>query len=87
MALGILLLVEPRGDGRVGAGAESEYRQVAKAYRYAHIEVLISGATIALRPMDYVGEEPLVPGDYTYALSYDSAAGSRGQLQLVLVTE
>lgn len=71
--------------GRVRAGAQADYRQIAKAYRYAHIEVTIKGTTVALRPMDYVGEEPLAPGDYTYALSYDPAAG--GQLQLALISE
>lgn len=73
--------------GRVGAGRQSDYRQIAEAYRYAHIEVTINSSTVALRPMDYVGEEPLPPGDYTYALSYDPAARSRGQLQLELVRE
>jgi hypothetical protein len=73
--------------GRIPASSQSDYRQVAKAYRYAQIEVTIHGKTIALRPMDYVGEEPLAPGNYTYALSYDSTANSRVQLQLSLVVD
>jgi hypothetical protein len=73
--------------GRIPAGKQSGYRQIAKAYRYAHVEVTVKGATIVMRPMDYVGEEPLAPGKYTYALSYDPNAGEGAQLQLSLVKD
>jgi hypothetical protein len=73
--------------GRISAGSQSDYRQVAKAYRYAHVEVTINRKKAELRPMDYVGEDPLAPGNYMYALTYDPAASSRVQLQLSLIVE
>ena len=73
--------------GRIAAGAQSDYRQVAEAYRYAHVEARINGKMVALRPMDYVGEEPIAPGNYTYAISYNPAANPREQLQLSLMVD
>ena len=73
--------------GRIPAGNQSGYRQLAKAYRYAHVEATVKGTTIAVRPIDYVGEQPLAAGKYTYALSYDPNAGEGAQLQVSLVKD
>jgi hypothetical protein len=80
----------PSGDedyGRVPAGGRSDYREVTEAYAYASIDVSIKGTTMSLRAMDYVGEQALAPGNYTYAVSHDPAAGSHAQLQLSLVVD
>lgn len=51
-------------------GASSDYlTPPGPAYRYAKVVVTISGREIVLQPVDFVGETPLEPGRYTYALS------------------
>lgn len=54
--------------GPVKKGAVSDYKSVGRAYRYAHIEAVAGGRQFVLRPMDYVGEEELPPGRFTYVL-------------------
>lgn len=53
------------------AGGVTEYRTVASAYRYGFVEVFIGGERHVVQPVDFVGEKPLVPGDYTWALRLD----------------
>jgi hypothetical protein len=57
--------------GAVAKGATSEYRTVKQAYRYALVEVTAGGQTSRFHPIDYVGETPLEPGRYTYALTIE----------------
>jgi hypothetical protein len=58
-----------RDYGALPAGAVSEYRTVAEAYRYAYFEVRLDTARLVIQPIDFVGETPLRGGRYTYALS------------------
>lgn len=62
--------------GPVAAGASTDYADAGSpAYRYAWIKVLTApgppadGRVFTFQPIDYVGEEELAPGQYTYALS------------------
>lgn len=55
--------------GAIGAHRSSEYRPVSTAYRYAYLEVQINGEELRIQPIDYVGEDPLDPGKYTYVLN------------------
>ena len=55
--------------GVVAAHGASEYRPVSKAYSYALIIVQVGGEELRLQPIDYVGENLLSPGRYTYALN------------------
>jgi hypothetical protein len=57
--------------GAVGAGQASEYRTIGQAYRYAYFEVAAGGRRYVLQPIDYVGEELLEEGSYTYQLTPD----------------
>jgi hypothetical protein len=54
--------------GAIEAGRRSEYQRVDQAYRYGFIEVEANEETYTIQPIDYVGEEPLEPGQYTYHL-------------------
>ncbi len=57
----------------LAAGAESEYRNVGEAYRYAAIEAFSSSQVrFVLQPIDYVGERLLGPGRFTYELRAES---------------
>ena len=68
-------VVFPRGPaadyGPLAAGASTAYRTARQAYPYAYIRVTVDGQTLTLQPRDYVGETPLEPGRYTYALTLD----------------
>jgi hypothetical protein len=55
--------------GAIPAHGLSDYRDVSAAYRYAYIEVQIAGEELRLQPIDYVGENQLGAGKYTYALN------------------
>ena len=68
--------------GRVQKGAVTDYRPVEQAYRIAQVEVLANGRTLTLQPQDYMGENPLTPGNYTYALWIDEGSG---ELRLDLI--
>lgn len=61
----------PRGTlsySELQPGEESSYSQVSKAYRIASAEVVIGSDTARIQVIDYVGEESLDPGRYTYIL-------------------
>ena len=58
--------------GRLARGALSAFRATGHAYRYAHIDVRVGDRHYSLEPIDYVGEQPLTPGRYTYVLGIDS---------------
>ena len=58
--------------GAVRAGRTSEYRAFETAYRYGGIGVRTAdGGAYSLVPYDFVGEEPLAPGRYTYRLDIE----------------
>jgi hypothetical protein len=57
--------------GRIPAGATTDYRPAPGAYRYAFIAARVDGERYVLQPIDYVGEQPLGPGRFTYAIDVD----------------
>ncbi|TFG75360.1 MAG: hypothetical protein E4H26_06245 [Flavobacteriales bacterium] len=52
----------------IAAGKYSEYIPFETAYRYAYVQIVASGETYVLQPIDFVGETPLNAGFYTYEL-------------------
>ena len=50
-------------------GASSPYVSVSTAYRIATTQVVLGADTLRLQVIDYVGEEPLPAGRYTYVLT------------------
>lgn len=58
-----------RDYGAIAAGGVSDYRTFDVAYRYAYVRVVTAGETYQIMPIDYVGEEELEGGKYTYELN------------------
>lgn len=54
---------------KVSPGDYSEYLEFETAYRYAFIEIRSAGESYVLQPNDFVGEEELPIGFYTYGLN------------------
>jgi hypothetical protein len=54
--------------GTLAPGEASGYRTVELAYRIASVALTIDGEARGLQVIDYVGEEPLAGGRYTYRL-------------------
>jgi hypothetical protein len=70
--------------GNIGAGSTTSYKSGTKAYRYAYIETKIGGSTSILQPIDYVGENFLESGDYTYILNISDTVDTPYSLTLRL---
>jgi len=68
--------------GDVLAGQRTEYKAFETAYTYAYIEVQIDSSTYIIKPIDYVGETPLEPGNYTYQLASIGNEETYGNLRL-----
>jgi hypothetical protein len=76
---------QDEGYGDIAAGEMSEYRRIGLAYGYAYVAAVVDGEKRVLQPIDYVGEEPLAPGDYTYVLrGTPGASGEKGGIDLEL---
>lgn len=56
----------------IKSGAASDYRKVDRVYRYGLIEIYSGNGEFRLQPIDFVGEEPLHNGKFTYQLGIDS---------------
>lgn len=54
--------------GPVDSGRSSRYQKFEEAYRYGYIEVKTERDMYVLQPIDYVGEQPLGSGKYTFKL-------------------
>lgn len=57
------------GYGALAAGEASDYREFDTAYSFGFVKIEAGGNTYRIQPIDYVGEEPLENGRYTYELS------------------
>jgi hypothetical protein len=86
----IIVAVEKRIDfGALAAGAVSEYARADGIYSYAYVDGASGVDHYLIQPIDYVGENPLSAGYYTYALSVSAPArgGDSGSLSLRLLTD
>jgi hypothetical protein len=70
--------------GTIQPGQVSRYHRVRPAYRYAYAEANVNGKLLRLMPVDFVGEEFLESGSYTYELG---VAEDRQSLTLRLVSD
>jgi hypothetical protein len=61
----------------------SEYQEYETAYAYAYIQITSGEEVFVLQPIDFVGEEVLPIGLYTYDLNVDE----EGQVSLKFVID
>jgi hypothetical protein len=74
----LYLMDGPRALGRISAGGTSAYVVTDTAYRFMTTQAIVGSDTLRLQVIDYVGEQPLSPGHYTYVLSiYEDEQGAR----------
>lgn len=64
----------------IAAGSSSGYRIFSFLYNYAYMEVHFNNQLLKLQPFDYVGEEKLNAGRYTYKIGI--VPGSQPYLSL-----
>jgi len=53
----------------VASGDYSEYLEYQTAYQYAYIKIEADSTSYVLQPIDFVGEDSLNIGFYTYELN------------------
>lgn len=57
----------------VASGTSSGYKTFSFLYSYAYIEVHFNNQMLKLQPIDYVGEEKLKAGKYSYKIGIVSS--------------
>ena len=73
--------------GTIKSNEYSDYNKFEFAYSYAFVELKIDEDTFTLQPIDYVGEEMLNSGKYTYEIDATSVGGQHERLSLKLVED
>ncbi len=53
---------------RIGPGERTEYVEVPSSYRYGFLRVTANGVQLTMQPIDYVGEEEIGPGRFTFRI-------------------
>jgi hypothetical protein len=69
--------------GNLVPGNRSDYKQFKSAYRYAFVSFKIKGKAYSIQPIDYVGEELLLKGKYTYKISVDNPDSQYALLEFI----
>ena len=59
---------------QIPGGVTTEYRTIDRSYRYGFVELFVGGRRFVLQPIDYVGEEALGGGRYTFLVSLDTTS-------------
>lgn len=77
-----VVINEERLYGALSPREKSTYQSFSMAYRYAYIELKIRDKLYVLQPIDYLGEEELKEGKYTYQLNVDNISSLGRQLDL-----
>ena len=70
--------------GDLGSGQSSPYAEFGSAFRYAFVQLRIMEDSLTLQPTDFVGEELLEKGFYTYQLDIPFYESPNGSLSLRL---
>lgn len=55
---------------RIAPGARTEYVEVRYSYRYGFLRVTANGSEHTFQPIDFVGEEEIGPGRFTFRIFF-----------------
>jgi len=66
------VMVNGKSFGNVKRGERTNYQTIEGAYRYGHVSVSTQTGPLEIFPIDYVGENPLGAGKFTYVLTINS---------------
>src|SRR5688572_9991777 len=55
--------------GDISSGAATAYQSWGRAYSYNFVSLVAGEDTLRIQPIDYVGENPLGDGKFTYVLT------------------
>lgn len=73
--------------GDIPSGDSTAYAHYWFAYRFATVELLINHDTLRLEPINYVGEQTLKEGSYTYQLDLIHSPQGDSVLTLELIKD
>lgn len=59
--------------GDIKSGEKTEYKMFESAYGYGSVSITINGIDYGWIPIDFVGEDNLESGNYTFEYSFDSS--------------
>jgi len=76
------LVVGEESYGTLRSGERTEYRDFGVAYDYNYVSLEIDGMPFLLQPIDFLGETPLGPGNFTYEVGVLDATGSTVTIQV-----
>jgi hypothetical protein len=86
--LSVLFPEEEVGFGDVPAGVTTQYKEVPRGvYHYSAFRLELNGKMITQVVEDWVGEEPMGEGAYTYAIDVDPSRGERQIVRLINVSK
>ena len=66
----------------IPSGAVTEYRVIDRSYRYGFVELYVGDRRFVLQPIDYVGEETLGGGQFTFRVTVDTTSAFGVGLEL-----
>jgi hypothetical protein len=66
------VMVNGKSFGNVKRGERTNYQTIEGAYRYGHVSVSTQTGPLEIFTIDYVGENPLGAGKFTYVLTINS---------------
>lgn len=73
--------------GTINSNHTSNYQQFKLAYQYAYVQLKINGKVYILQPIDFVGEEELANGKYTYEIDAAVSENEYDGLTLLFVED
>lgn len=59
---------------QITPGSSSDYKKYRFIYNYAYLEVYYNNQMLKLQPIDYVGEEKLKSGNYSYRITVNAGS-------------
>lgn len=62
--------------GDIDSGKKTKYIKFDKSYSYGSVKITINDKDYGWQPYDFIGEEPLKNGNYTFEYNFDSTTES-----------